>query len=166
MMDWTGRSRKALYPQPLTTVPISLVVLDEVLEQDSLATRASHGLPGRSPPELAPQSSLRRASMGDPVRSGAAMRRPLKQEAFTGRAREIRPPCIELATTEVSRSTGGRASLSQCSPVSPLRAHVHIVLLLADHAPQYVRCARRPFARNGSFAIFFPCRQAAAFLAS
>ena len=72
MMDWTGRSRKALYPQPLTTVPISLVVLDEVLVQDSLATRASHGLPGRSPPELAPQSSLRRASMGDPVRSGAS----------------------------------------------------------------------------------------------
>jgi hypothetical protein len=46
-------------------------------------------------------------------------------------------------------------------------AHVHTGLLLADHAPQYARCARRPLPRNGSlsFAIFFPCRQAAAFLA-
>jgi hypothetical protein len=34
--------------------------------------------------------------------------------------------------------------LSQCSPVSPLRVHVHIGLSLTDHAPQYARCARRP----------------------
>src|SRR5690349_17334365 len=48
---------------------------------------------------------------------------------------------------------GGEVPLSRCCPGAAW-AHVHSVLLLADHAPQYARCARRPLpamARSRSF---------------
>src|SRR6516165_8651910 len=41
-------------------------------------------------------------------------------------------------------SGSGGAPLSRCSPGSAASTHTHSVLLLADHAPQYARCARRP----------------------
>jgi hypothetical protein len=63
--------------------------------------------------------------------------------------REIRPPCIELAAKVVSRSIGGRVSLSQCS-LNPLRAtsisafcwritHHNTLAVLADLLPAMAR---------------------------
>src|SRR5581483_390774 len=100
--------------------------------------------------------------MGDPVRSGAAIRQPLEQEepSASGRGREIRPPCIELPATVVSRSTGGRGAFEpvlSCEPLRPasissfcwrIKRH-NTLAALADLCPQWLIRDLLPLPPNG-----------------
>jgi hypothetical protein len=94
--------------------------------------------------ELVPHGSLG-ASMSDPVRSGAAIRQPLEQEdSFPpGRGREISRPASSCCNggVAVDRTAGAFEPVLSCEPDWDPRPHRP---LLADHAPQYARCARRP----------------------
>ena len=64
------------------------------------------------------------------IRSGAAVRQPLEQ--------------LEVSPWWYRGRPERSVTLSRRSLTSRLSAHVHIGRLLADHAPQYARCVRRP----------------------
>jgi hypothetical protein len=62
-----------------------------------------------------------------------------------GWGRRSKPPCLDRATSAVvSRSRRWWGSFEPMLSCQAVCAHVHSGLLLADHAPQYARCARRP----------------------
>jgi hypothetical protein len=70
------------------------------------------------------------------------------------RGLRIKPPWLDRASAVMSRSPRWRGALEPMLSCEAACAHVHTGLLLADHAPQYARCARRPLpamARSRSF---------------